>query len=61
MTNSQDSMTPEWLQDLSVAAALENIIFDIGALAARLTMLQQRASDLLALITKEKNDDTNEE
>ena len=52
-------LTPEWLREIDLVTALGNIIFDIGKLAAQLTMLQQRVSDLVPLIAREVNDDTN--
>lgn len=49
--------TPEWLQQISYISALENLIHDIGTIAAKLTMLHQRAIELHTLITQEADSD----
>jgi len=59
MTND---LTPDWLKSATLESALDNLAYDIGVQAAKLTMLQQRVNDLRAMISKEKdNDETNTE
>jgi hypothetical protein len=53
---SEHDLTPEWLQGRSPIEALGNIAYDIGQIAARLTMLQQRVSELMIVIQEQKHD-----
>jgi hypothetical protein len=55
---SEHDWTPEWVQGRSLIEALGNIAYDIGQLAARLTMLQQRVSELMILMQQEQKHGT---
>ena len=50
------STTPEWLKGINISSALEHLEYDIGVIAAKLTMMKQRVSDLRTMVEKEKND-----
>ena len=57
--SEQRDRTPEWVQGCGIIEALGNIAYDIGQEAARLTMLQQRVTDLILLVQEKKqNADT---
>ena len=48
-------LTPEWLRDIDAKTALDNIVHDMQALAARLTMLTQRVGELHIFIGEGKD------
>lgn len=50
--------TPEWAQGRGLVEILGNLAYDLGVEAAKLTMMQQRVSELIVLVQEKKDVDS---
>jgi len=51
---NNDDLTPDWLRDIDLQTALDNLAYDIGVQAAKLTMLQQRVLELRVIVQEKE-------